>query len=108
MVIECAWPAHEIWAADRDPGSGCATADRPEPARIRVWREGWSVSHAAMGELERRIFPLLQRGEPFACLCAAAEGGLEAEPAAREVGSLLMRWLEDGLLAPLSTSPRSR
>ena len=54
-----------------------------------------------MGDLERRVFPLLEQGEPFARLCAAGEAGLEPAVAAREVGSLLMRWLEDGLLARL-------
>jgi hypothetical protein len=95
-VVECAWPVHKIWkiwaAAEGSP---------PEASTIRVWREGWSVSHAAMGDLERRLFPLLERGEPLARLCAAGEGGLEPEAAAREVGSLLMRWLEDGLLVRL-------
>jgi Putative DNA-binding domain len=98
LVIECAWPVHEIWAAAGDPALGRAGGGRPEPSMIRVWREGWSVSHAAMGDIERRVFPLLQRGEPFARLCAAGEGGLEPEAAAREVGGLLMRWFEDGLL----------
>ena len=90
-----------IWAAAEDPAPGRAGTGRPEASTIRVWREGWSVSHAAMGDLERRVFPLLQRGAPFAQLCAAGEAGLEPAVAAREVGSLLMRWLEDGLLARL-------
>jgi hypothetical protein len=99
LVVECAWPAHRIWAAAENPARGRAAADRPEASTIRVWREGWSVSHAAMGDLERRVFPLLERGEPFAQLCAAGDGGLAPGTAARAVGSLLMRWLEDGLLA---------
>ena len=99
LVVECAWPAHEIWAAAANPVPGQAGAGRRDTSTIRVWREGWSVSHAAMGDLERRVFPLLQRGEPFARLCGAGEDGLEPEAAARAVGSLLMRWLEDGLLA---------
>jgi Putative DNA-binding domain len=101
LVVECAWPVHTIWAA-ADASAPCrAGSDRPEASTIRVWREGWSVSHAAMGDLERRVFPLLERGEPFARLCVAGEGGLEPEAAAREVGGLLMRWLEDGLLTRL-------
>jgi hypothetical protein len=97
-ILKCAWPVHEIWAS----------ADRPEPAgppawearavALRVWREGHEVSHAAVGALERRLLPLLERGAPLSDLCAALEDGLEPEVAAREVGSLLMRWLEDGLL----------
>jgi hypothetical protein len=98
-VIECAWPAHELWSA-LDAGVPVAELDdRPRATTIRVWREDWSVSHAAMGELERRAFPLLHRGEPFAALCAALDADLDAETAARAVGSLLMRWLEDRLLA---------
>jgi hypothetical protein len=104
LVIDCAWPAHEIWAGAEDAASSGASAIRPEPTTIRVWREGGSVSHAAMGALERRVFPLLERGEPFALLCAAAEDGLEPEAAARAVGGLLMRWLEDGLLTRLPAS----
>jgi hypothetical protein len=98
-VIACAWPVHEVWSA-LDAGATVAElCDRPKATTIRVWREDWSVSHAAMGELERRAFPLLHRGEPFAALCAALDADLDAETAARAVGSLLMRWLEDRLLA---------
>ena len=102
LVVECVWPAHQIWAAAETPPPGHVFAGGPEASTIRVWREGWSVSHAAMGDLERRLFPLLERGEPFARLCAAGESGLAPEAAARDVGSLLMRWLEDGLLMRLS------
>jgi hypothetical protein len=101
LVVDCAWPVHEVWAAAEGAARGRAGAGRPEASTIRVWREGWSVSHAAMGDLERRVFPLLERGEPFASLCAAGEEGLDPEAAAREVGSLLMRWLEDELLTRL-------
>jgi hypothetical protein len=51
-----------------------------------------------LGALEARAFRALGRGEPFASVCAAAAGDGETEAAAREVGALLMRWLEDGLL----------
>jgi hypothetical protein len=96
QVLECAWPVHEIWATAGDSPREATAGIEPRPCTIRVWREGWAVSHAVMGDLERRVFPLLQRGEPFARLCAAGAGDPEA--AAREVGGLLMRWLEDGLL----------
>jgi hypothetical protein len=95
-VVDSAWPVHEIWAAGAgDP----LDVVRPAACCIRVWREGFSVSHAAMGEAERRVFPLLQRGEPFAALCAELAGDGDPESAAHEAGALLMRWLEDQLLA---------
>lgn len=72
----------------------------PEPTVVRVWREAWSVSHAAMNPGEVRAVRLLERGEPFAALCAALEDEGDADDAAaREMGALLMRWLADGLLA---------
>jgi hypothetical protein len=52
-----------------------------------------------MGEREARAFRLLQQGAPFAALCAALEDALDAEAAAREMAGLLLRWIEDGVLA---------
>jgi hypothetical protein len=100
-VVESAWPVHEIWTAARDDADGGRGRWEPRATTVRVWRQGWSVSHAAMGAAERQAFRVLERGEPFASLCASLEGDLDAEAAAREVGGLLMRWLEDGLLGPL-------
>ena len=117
LVLESAWPVHEIWAsadpeADADvPADACASADGAaecaqqartrEPTVVRVWREGFSVSHAAMGPDEQRAFRVLARGEPFAEICAAIEDGLDADTATRQVGAILLRWLEDGLIARL-------
>jgi hypothetical protein len=117
LVLESAWPVHEIWAsADPEaqadaPADDGATADKAadrapeawtrEPTVVRVWREGFSVSHAAMGPDEQRAFRVLARGEAFADICAAIEDGLDADTAARQVGAILLRWLEDGLIARL-------
>jgi hypothetical protein len=96
-LVTAAWPVHEIWSA---AGEGRADVEFAAlPSTIRVWREGWEVSHAAMGQTEQDAFRLLQQGAPFATLCAAVEVGRDTEAAAREAGALLMRWLEDGLLA---------
>ena len=117
LVLESAWPVHEIWAsADPEahadaPADDGASADKAaerapeawtrEPTVVRVWREGFSVSHAAMGPDEQRAFRVLARGEAFAEICAAIEDGLDADTAARQVGAILLRWLEDGLIARL-------
>ncbi len=119
LVLESAWPVHAIWAAadpepgldaparaDASPDAGSeGAAERapdlwaPEATVVRVWREGFSVSHAAMGPDEQRAFRALARGEAFAEICAAIEEGLDADTAARQVGAILLRWLEDGLIA---------
>jgi len=98
-LLECAWPAHEIWAAPRRWVPGEPSPCEARPVAIRVWREGDDISHSAIGAIEHRLLPLLQQGAPLSVLCAALEDALEPEAAAREVGGLLMRWLEDGLLA---------
>jgi hypothetical protein len=98
LVIECAWPVHEIWTEADAPALDAPVHVRPAACTLRVWREGGSVSHAAMGDLERRAFPSLQRGEPFGVLCAGLEDAIASADAAQTVGALLMRWLEDGLL----------
>jgi hypothetical protein len=92
-TVEAAWPVHTLWADGADPDLP------PGPTVLRVWREGWSVSHAAMGRVEALAFHAVARGEPFARVCAALGGAADTEAAAREVGSVLMRWLEDGCLA---------
>lgn len=97
-VVRCAWPAHEVWAAAGEPGEApirCA----PARTALRVWREGFAVSHAAMGAVEQRAFAALRRGEPFAGICEAAAGAGDPAEAALEVGALLARWTEDGVLA---------
>jgi hypothetical protein len=115
LVLESAWPVHLIWASadpEREaeaPADACANADDAaertpdnwmrEPTVVRVWREGFSVSHAAMGPDEQRAFRVLARGEPFAEICTAIEDGLDADTAARQVGAILLRWLEDGLIS---------
>ena len=107
LVLESAWPVHEIWASadpEADASADTATERAPEawtrePTVIRVWREGFSVSHAAMGPEEQRAFRVLARSEPFAEICAAIEDGLDADTAARQIGAILLRWLEDGLIA---------
>jgi hypothetical protein len=105
VVVESAWPVHRIWA---DAGVPLASRPELETTTVRVWREDWSVSHAAMGVAERQAFRALERGEPFAGICAAVDSTLGSSAAAHEVGGILMRWLEDGLLArpnpPVSAS----
>jgi hypothetical protein len=91
-IVDAGWPVHTIWAAAADLDL------EPAPTTIRVWREGWSVSHAAMAPAEVRAFRAIERGEPFAQVCAAIEWEDEPQAAAHAVGGVLMRWLEDGCL----------
>jgi hypothetical protein len=96
-VVTAGWPVHRIWAAAAGPGVEVEWT--AAPATVRVWREGWSVSHAAMGVTETAALRAIEHGASFAEVCTAVEGGRDADAVAHEVGALLLRWLEDGLLA---------
>ncbi len=91
-VLESAWPVHLVW---RDGGDA-----QPSPTSLRIWRQDGVVYHAAMDLLEREALARLRSGDPFAAICEALTH-LEADTAAAEAGSLLARWVEDGLIARL-------
>jgi hypothetical protein len=97
LVVESAWAIHRIWSDAETPA---VSSPVPEATGVRVWREGWSVSHAALGLAEQHALRALERGASFAEICLAVETVVGADAAAREVGGILMRWVEDGLLAP--------
>ncbi len=99
-VTRHAWPVHELWQAAEDEARE-ESAPQPAPTVLRVWREGVSVYHARIDTPELVAFERILAGEPFAVVCAALESVLSAEEAAATIGSLLLRWIEDGILAQL-------
>ena len=97
QILRCGWPIDKIWAAEGDT----LRNEHLQPAEtvLRVWKEGFTVYHARMDEIEQTALAAIGAHEPFATICAAAEFQLPAEEAVQTVGSLLMRWIEDGILA---------
>jgi hypothetical protein len=88
-VVESAWPLHEIW---RDGGT-----PRPAETSLRVWRDSGAVYHCAMDPLEREALSGLRSGASFGDICEAL-AHLDPDAAAAEAGSILARWLDDGLI----------
>ena len=92
-ILAAAWPVHALWAGE--------TAENLAQAqtRIRVWRDAdWGVRHAPMDEREADAIRTMLDGGCFAEICQAFDD-LDEANAAREAGALLLRWLEDGILA---------
>jgi hypothetical protein len=52
-----------------------------------------------MDTTEQAALAGVRAGEPFAAICAALETLIPGEEAAPAMGSLLLRWIEDGILA---------
>jgi hypothetical protein len=55
------------------------------------------VYHCAIDPLEREALAGLQSGASFGAICEAL-GHLDPDAAAAEAGSILARWLDDGLI----------
>ena len=91
-VLESAWPLHQIWRDGGDPPL--------DPTALRVWRQDGLVYHAPMDALEREALARLVSGQCFGEICEALTH-LDPEAAAAEAGSVLVRWVEDGLIADL-------
>jgi hypothetical protein len=90
-LVETSWPVHLAWA---DPSADLTA----EPTVIRVWRQDQLVSHCAIDPAEHEALRRLLAGEPFGVICEAFSD-FGDEEAAAAAGAVLLRWIEDGLIA---------
>jgi hypothetical protein len=102
-TLSSAWPVHEAWAAAE--AEVAAPALRPAPTTLRIWRHDFVVYHAAMGPVEEAALVALRAGGGFGAVCETVTERVPAASAPREAGALLLRWIEDGILADLPPAP---
>jgi hypothetical protein len=97
-VLDLHWPAHAIWAAEDD----AAGRDwEPAPTTVRVWRDEFRVYQAPMDAGERVALATLGAGGTFGDACAAVADVVPPQDAAERAGALLLRWIDDHILAAL-------
>jgi hypothetical protein len=102
-LLRSRWPLHELWAADAESPREPV---RPARTELRVWRSGFAVYQARMDARESRALASVAAGKPFAATCAVLVRLVgNAEEAAREAGRLVLRWVEDGILARPELDP---
>jgi len=97
LMLTCEWPVQTIWKNEQFTQS-----DDIEPAAtvLRVWRHECIVYQASMDVVEQAALAGIRAGEPFAALCTKLEQFVNApEEASTLIGSVLLRWIEDGILA---------
>jgi hypothetical protein len=97
--VQSAWPLHTIWKATEEEGTPYESAVATEPVVLRVWRDGFAVYHAPMDAIEQAALSGVMAGYPFARICESLEAHCSPEDAATAVGGVLLRWIEDGILA---------
>ena len=85
-VLVSDWPVHRLWE------DAAAATCAPARTALRVWRHGFLVYHAVMDRAEEAALGQVRAGDTFGTLCEGFEDA--GAPAA-----LLLRWIEDGIVA---------
>lgn len=81
------WPVHRLWQEESAAGAA------PARTALRVWRDrALGVYHTAMDDAEEVALAALVAGGTFAAVCEPFDDPVEA-------GALLLRWIEDGIIA---------
>jgi hypothetical protein len=94
-TLDASWPVHRLWA-EESPEQVAA-----HPTSLRVWRgKDFYVFHAPMDSRESAAMSRLLAGASFGEICQVFED-LDEQQAAQEAGALLLRWLEDRIIARL-------
>jgi hypothetical protein len=94
-LVDAAWPVQEVWSAPTErPARGSV--------RLRIWRQDFGVFHAAMDPIEADALRALVAGARFADVCEAVGEHVAWDEAPAEAGSLLARWIENGLIVALA------
>jgi hypothetical protein len=94
-VLTLAWPVHTIWAAE----NAASGVWEPAATTLRVWRDEFHVYQSSMDSAEAAAFAALRAGGTFGDVCAAIGSAVPAERAAEHAGALLLRWIDDRVLA---------
>ena len=96
LMLTCAWPVQQIW---KDEGFTLSDKLQPMSTVLRVWRQDFTVYQASMDAIEQAALTVMQAGESFASVCTTVEPLVNpSEDVSATVGSLLLRWIEDGIL----------
>jgi hypothetical protein len=82
------WPVHVLWLDEEADGDALAASR----GAYRVWRRDFVVFHAAVDGAEEAALRRLVQGATFADVC-------EDLGTPEEAGALLLRWMEDGIVA---------
>jgi hypothetical protein len=96
-TLRAEWPVHRIWEAAEHAAPSSAWPR--ERTWLRVWRQGDRVFQAPMDGVERAALAHVRHGDDLAGLCQVLAPRVAAEDAPTTAAALLLRWIEDGILA---------
>lgn len=95
-ILTCTWPVHHIW---KNESFTASDEIHQSPTVLRVWRQDFAVYQASMDVIEHTALTALCAGEPFAVVCDTIAPLFDpTDDVSATIGSLLLRWIEDGIL----------
>jgi hypothetical protein len=90
--------AAAIWSSLATSEPPPAAMLLPEPAAIAVWRDGFAPTFRTLDDVERDALLAVRDGTTFGALCASLVAMASEEEGPALAGTLLGRWLDDGLV----------
>lgn len=94
----------DIWH-DLDQDQPPPPADRlPDPAWLLIWRKAWQPHFRTLDRMEHAALSQLLAGASFARVCASLGEHLSDQDATAQAARHLGTWLQDGLIAGLTTA----
>lgn len=96
VMLTCAWPVQQVW---KDESVTLDDELHATPTVLRVWRQDFAVYQASVDTIEQTALTAMQAGDSFATVCAIIEPLVTTADVSTIVGSLLLRWIEDGIIA---------
>jgi len=88
-----------IWQALDDEQAPPVAAPLASPGALLVWRRDLQPHFRSLGAIEALALQRLAAGDGFADVCTRLAESFPDQDTAVEAGTLLRRWVDDGLLA---------
>ena len=91
-----------LWQAMADGDAAPAEREHPDTGHLIVWRYGMTPHFRVAEPGEGAALCLIAAGHEFGALCASLAQELGPDAALAQAGTMLARWLQDGLIANIS------
>lgn len=98
-ILETRFDLVRLWASLAEFSDGAELFPLDQVQAAIVWREGERPVFVLRPTWEGRALALMQEGGDFAAACALLAGEIGEADAVAEAGSMLARWLGEGLVA---------
>jgi hypothetical protein len=97
-----------LWQTLADGEELPTEREHPTIGQLIVWRNGMVPHFRVADPVEGEALSLITTGHEFGSLCASFAQELGPDAALTQAGGLLVRWLQDGLIASVSVGGQAQ